>query len=223
MFLLFLPFVIVIALVVGAVALVSSTGAWPLLLIVLGLWLLTRQGDRRLSTYPEARGWHRRPGRPRGWEQAPRAEPAPPPAARQEPEAPRPERAPTLPVDLQAKADRIRQKVDALLAHAERFPPYSPDLYLVRQTGADYLPATVSAYLSLPEGAAERVVDATGKTAHQELGEQLDLLDAKLDEIAAHLHARELDPLLANRQFLEQRLVSQGDEIGPGGTATEAG
>jgi hypothetical protein len=110
-----------------------------------------------------------------------------------------------LPIDIQVKVEQIRRKVDVLLGYANRFPPFSQDLYLVRQTASDYLPRTISAYLALTRETAEKPMTATGQTAHQELKAQLDLLDGKLDDIAQDLERQDTDRLLANRRFLEQR------------------
>ena len=44
----------------------------------------------------------------------------------------------------------IRRKVEVLLSYADRFPPFSKDLFLVRQTASEYLPRTINAYLALP-------------------------------------------------------------------------
>jgi hypothetical protein len=121
---------------------------------------------------------------------------------------PRPQ--PELPIDLQVKVEQIRRKVEVLLGYASRFPPFSTDLYLVRQTASDYLPRTLEAYLALPPGDGDLVVATNGKTALQELKEQLDLLDLKLDEIAEDLQRRDLDRLLANRRFLEERFGRVG-------------
>jgi hypothetical protein len=124
----------------------------------------------------------------------PQPQPALPPRPRAE-----------LPIDVQVKTEQIRRKVEVLLGYASRFPPFSSDLYVVRQTANDYLPRTIDAYLALPPGQGELSVDASGKTALQELKEQLDLLDSKLDEIAEDLQRQNLDRLLANRRFLEDR------------------
>jgi hypothetical protein len=110
-----------------------------------------------------------------------------------------------LPIDVQVKVDQIRRKVDVLLGFADRFPPFSQDLYLVRQTASDYLPRTLNAFLAMPKHTAERPLSADGKTAHQELTAQLDLLIAKLDDIAGDLQRQDADRLLANRRFLEAR------------------
>ncbi len=114
-----------------------------------------------------------------------------------------------LPIDVQIKVEQIRRKVEVLLGYASRFPPFSRDLYLVRQTANDYLPRTIHWYMALAPGARERLVAANGKTPLQELREQLDLLDSKLNEIAEDLQRRDLDRLLANRRFLEERFGEQ--------------
>jgi len=123
---------------------------------------------------------------------------------------PRPLRQPELPIDVQVKVEQIRRKVDVLLSYADRFPPFSQDLYLVRQTASDYLPRTINAYLALPkQAAADKAVLPGGKTAYQELKAQLDLLDSKLDDIAQDLQRQDTDRLLANRRFLEERFGSR--------------
>ena len=119
--------------------------------------------------------------------------------------APVPLRPRELPIDVQVKVEQIRRKVEVLLGYADRFPPFSQDLYLVRQTASDYLPRTIDAYLALPKHVAERPLAADGKTPHEELKAQLDLLDAKLDEIAQDMQRQDTDRLLANRRFLEER------------------
>jgi|SRR5579884_3258346 len=117
-----------------------------------------------------------------------------------------------LPIDVQVKVEQIRRKVEVLLGYASRFPPFSKDLYLVRQTASEYLPRTIEAYLALPPGQGDRLLIATGKTALQELREQLDLLDSKLDEIAEDLQRQDLSRLLANRRFLEERFGRPRDQ-----------
>jgi hypothetical protein len=129
-------------------------------------------------------------------------EPAPQQVAATQPSS-RPVRR-ELPIDVKVKVEQIRRKADVLLGYADRFPPYSQDLHIVRQTAADYLPRTVDAYLKLM-GEGDPVIGATGKTALEELKVQLALLDSKLDEIAEDLQAQDIDRIVANRRFLEER------------------
>src|SRR5690606_7617199 len=109
-----------------------------------------------------------------------------------------------LPIDVQVKVEQIKHKADVLLGYADRFSPLSQDLYIVQQTAAEYLPRTVAAYLAVP-GTDDPMIAATGRTVLQELRAQLELLDSKLDDISQNLQRQDLDGLLANRRFLEER------------------
>jgi len=220
----------------------------PALLIAFGAWLLLRAifGSRR-DRSRDANRWQRhaqRHGQWQGWEQrqvphpsgrptepirpvrstattvriptlsptpTPPPTPAPPP-----PPPPTPRR--ELPIDVRVKVEQIKRKADLLLEYADRFPPFSQDLHIVRQTAADYLPRTVDAYLKLP-GSDDPVIGATGKTALDELKAQLNLLDSKLDEIAEDLQRQDLDRMLANRRFLEERFKLR-DQVKTAGAAT---
>jgi hypothetical protein len=189
----FLVFVVVV-LVASVLGVVFGTlHLWPLLLVGLGVWLLFRGG-----------GHHRQDWRRPAWQPHPPAGETPPAQAPRPPRSRSPRR-PELPIDLQVKVEQIRRKVDVLLGYADRFPPFSHELYLVRQTAEDYLPRTINAYLSMPPQAADQPLPGQAKTAREELKAQLDLLDAKLDEIAQDLQRQDADRLLSNRRFLEDR------------------
>jgi hypothetical protein len=114
-----------------------------------------------------------------------------------------------LPVDVQIKVETIRRKAEALIQYVDYFPTGSQDLYVVQRTTIEYLPNTVNAYLALPPGYANAAVSADGKTALQALWEQLNLLEAKLDQIASNVHRQNLDRLVANGRFLEERFGEQ--------------
>jgi hypothetical protein len=207
MWLLIVPLLIVFAIVLLVGGLVAGTinllgSAWPVLLIALGAFLFWR-GD----------GKHRRHGRRHSdHSSTPTTAPAPVAidqgrrgkrdkvATKATPAAPA-----ELPIDMQVKVDQIRRKVDVLLSYADRFPPYSQDLYLVRQTADDYLPRTIETYLSMPKDNTTQPLGVGGRNARDEVRAQLDLLDAKLDEIAQDLQRQDSDRLIANRRFLEQR------------------
>jgi hypothetical protein len=206
MWLLFFPILFLLALAFGLFAGVFwFVGSfWPLLLIGLGAWMFWHED-----------GQHRRRRASAAWGRSPRGVR---PASRQQPPsaAKRPEKSappkPELPIDVQVKVEQIRRKVDVLLGFADRFPPFSQDLYLVRQTASDYLPRTIDTFLSLSRDAVDRPVVAGGRTARDELKAQLELLDTKLDEIAQDLQRQDADRLLANRRFLESRFGERGAE-----------
>jgi hypothetical protein len=210
MWLLFIPVVIVVVLLFSVIATLFAGvawvigGTWPWLLIGLGMWLFWRDDGRHRRARRRHLGWETgsaRHGHKSGRRER-SAEGQQPAEKRSDPTSlPQSE----LPIDIQVKVEQIRRKVDVLLSYADRFPPFSQDLYLVRQTASDYLPRTIDTYLSLPKPTAEKPLSASGKTAHEELKAQLDLLDSKLDDIAQDLERQDTDRLLANRRFLEQR------------------
>lgn len=211
---------LLVSLVVGI-----GGGALPILMIALGAWLVwravhdNRQSARERRTTrgaagPQADGSsgqqseaeaHRNGRRRRRGEPTPSAAPA-----AYQPPAHQPPARRELPIDVQIKAEQIQRKADLLLAYADRFPPFSQSLHIVRQTATDYLPRTIQAYLALP-GTTDPLVPTTGRTALTELREQLQLLDNKLDDITLDLQQQDLDRMSANRRFLEERF---GDERG---------
>lgn len=186
-------FVVLIPVVIAITAAVGL--AMPWLAIGFLIWACCAVCGRRSQPRLAQRHWRFQsppisvPQANRPW---PRPQPVLPPKAE-------------LPIGVQVKVEQIRRKVDVLLGFASRFPPFSKDLYIVRQTATEYLPRTIDAYLALPVGQGNRPVTVDGKTALQELKEQLDLLDRKLDDITEDLQRQDFDRLLANRRFLEDR------------------
>jgi hypothetical protein len=198
MWLLFVPILILLVLALTIGALFQGVfwlvgGAWPWLLIGLGAWLFWHQDGRHYRRRHEARGSTRSIVQPR----PPKLSPTPGRSAVRT--------SPELPIDVQVKVEQIRRKVDVLLGYADRFPPFSHELYLVRQTADDYLPRTINAYLAMPTDATDKPLAGQTRTAREELKAQLDLLDAKLDEMAVDLQRQDAERLLSNRRFLEDR------------------
>ena len=188
----------------GFMALAAS--AVPVLGMALFVWLaLTVSRGPRYRRPPLERRWNAnldRPGRPAASRHA-LGHPAPARPAWQS----------DLPGDVELRVGRIRRKAAALQERAAGLPGYSKDVYLVREIAADYLPRTLEAYRSLPRERRDRAVGLNGKSATGELREQLDLLESKLDEIALALRGHELDRLLANRRFLEERCAPATPEL----------
>ena len=173
-------------------------------LLILGLFMAFGPGRRhrqhrkmRYGQMWEQFGWE--PQQPSGWAPQPSTWTA--------------QRAGRLPVDVQLKAEQISRKAESLMQHADRFPTGSQDLYVLERTRSEYLPNTLDAYLALPPGYANAPVSADGKTALQSLWDQLNLLDSKLDEIGHNLQRQNLDRLVANGRFLEERFGRQQSEL----------
>jgi hypothetical protein len=220
-----IPIIFLVIVLTGMVHLLGfvfsgSITWWPWLLVGAGLWLIFKDKSPRRRHYwaygnghghgswggfgcdePRQRSKRERQEEAKRDSVAAATVTAPAPAAVAVAEPPKAK----LPIDLEIKVEQIRRKADVLQGFANRFPPFSHDLYLVKQTASEYLPRTVGAYTALTEDAVDRVVDLTGKTPREELREQLDLLDKKLDEIAVDLQKQDVDRLLANRRFLEER------------------
>ncbi len=210
MWLLFFPLAILFAVLLAAGLLVAGVfhvlgAGWPLLLIGLGIWMFMHEDGR----HRRSRHWRQQlvegPAVIRDWPRNSRG------GAKQKSAAKKPD----LPADVQLKVDVIRKKAEALAAQADRFPPFSQDLYLVRQTLDDYLPRTLETYLGLPRDSVDRPLVPGARTPHQELKAQLDLLDTKLDEIARDLERQNNDRLLANRKFLQDRFELRNQPDGP--------
>src|SRR6188472_3501128 len=133
---LLVPVLILALLVLGVVGIVAAVvsvialllHAVPIFFILLGVWLLARAiggAGHRDRRPPRERHRHRARQAPRQPDGRPAATAAG--TARRD-----------LPIDVRVKVEQIRRKADVLLGFADRFPPFSQDLYIVRQTTADY-------------------------------------------------------------------------------------
>jgi hypothetical protein len=202
MWLLFVPILILLVLALTVGALFQGVfwlvgGAWPWLLIGLGAWMFWHQDGRHYRRRREVR----RAGRA---------------IVQSRPQDRRVSKTtPDLPIDVQVKVEQIRRKVDVLLSYVDRFPPFSQDLHLVRQTASDYLPRTINAFLAMKPEDVDKPLNGLGKTPRQELRDQLELLDRKLDDIALDLQRQDADRLLANRRFLEARFGARDAKATP--------
>jgi hypothetical protein len=83
------------------------------------------------------------------------------------------------------------------------------NLYVVRQTALEYLPATLEAYLTLPPAFRRVHVVSGGKTPRTILLEQLSLLDAKMKEIVTGVAQNDAQALEVNGRFLAEKFGTQ--------------
>jgi hypothetical protein len=198
----------VLLLVVGLVALAGGSVSWVMFGVMLwvGMWMLfggRRRHRRRMRWAAAMQQVTPRPPYPLV------PTPRPAPAALAGRPGPRP--ASQLPPDVETKVDRIRRKAAVLGQHAQRFPLGSKDLYVVQHTATDYLPTTINAFLEVPAWSVDTPTP-DGRTPLKILHDQLDLLEAKLDEIAESVRNQRVDRLLANERFLEERFGRRGNE-----------
>jgi hypothetical protein len=116
-----------------------------------------------------------------------------------------------LPADARLRVERIRRKAQGLLEHANQFPAGSGDHYLVQRMLDDYLPSTLTAYLTVSPAAVHVPVTAGGQSATQLLDHQLGLLEGKLDEVTTNVLRADVERLLANGRFLEEHVTRSQD------------
>jgi len=99
--------------------------------------------------------------------------------------------------------------------------PADPNVNLIRQTALSYLPQALDAYLAIPRIFAERRPVQDGKTAHDILLEQLNLMNTKMKEVANDIAQNDTERLLANARFVQERFASSALQLAPA-TATAA-
>jgi hypothetical protein len=108
--------------------------------------------------------------------------------------------------DLYAKAVSIQSSILATLAiEGTAGDGADPNVFLIRQTALAYLPDAFSTYLRMPRAMAERRAIAGGRTPHDVLLEQLDLMDRRLADVADDMARHDSDKLLANGRFLAEK------------------
>lgn len=112
--------------------------------------------------------------------------------------------------DILAKVEAIAATILEVLPRLGEFDGGSHNTHVIRQTVLDYLPIALQNYLALPSAFARLHPLRDGKTAHQILLEQLELLDSKMREIAADIHHRDSEQLLVHGRFLEDKFHDGG-------------
>jgi hypothetical protein len=110
-----------------------------------------------------------------------------------------------VPDDVAAAVARVRQDILVLLPDDDVDVGDDPGLVLVRVTALEYLPSTLQNYLDLPRAYANLHPVKDGKTAHQLLLDQLELLDTKMREVADDVHRQDTRRLIQQGYFLEER------------------
>lgn len=116
-----------------------------------------------------------------------------------------------IPADVRERAQRLDHECVSTLTYLRRHGAPTAQIFEVEQIQTDFGPQALRSYLALAPGTADSIEVLDGKTGHQLIIEQLDLL---LAQTAAHLHrAARLgsDELLANHRFLTEKFGTGGD------------
>jgi len=115
--------------------------------------------------------------------------------------------------DLYTKVVSIQASILGTLEAEGAANEADPNVYLIRQTALSYLPDAFSTYLRMPRVMAERRAIADGRTPHDVLLEQLDLMDRRLASVADDIARHDSDRLLANGRFLAEKFGTSGLQI----------
>ena len=128
-----------------------------------------------------------------------------------------------LPPELAAKVEQISQTILDILPKVGSSKIDRQDLFALERTVSDYLPSTIDAYLTLPRAYANSRVVQDGKTPKDLLGDQLDLIEEKMEAISEAVSKDDLNKLLTQGRFLEDRFGSNSElSIGPTGSSGAA-
>lgn len=103
------------------------------------------------------------------------------------------------------KVRNIEQNILFLLPHINALASADQDLHIIKQTVVDYLPQTLSAYLELPPAFAKFHTLKNGKTAQQNLVEQLTVLDDQINQIVININSKNADALMVQGEFLKSK------------------
>ncbi len=110
-----------------------------------------------------------------------------------------------LPDDANAILLRILDALDEIVARWGELASSPDQTHVVEQMVLDYLPTSVQTYLNLPRTyALQNRVDGR-KTAHEELLEQLTILETESTRIRAAVYARDVDALSDQSRFLRDK------------------
>ena len=112
--------------------------------------------------------------------------------------------------DIYARVASIRGSILATLPESDEggADATDPNVYLIRRTALSYLPQALDAYLAMPRIYAERRPVTDGRTPHDFLLDQLNLMDTKLREVADDIVSHDTEKLLANGRFLQERFAT---------------
>ena len=110
-----------------------------------------------------------------------------------------------VPDDILVTVESIKDTLFKILPQISDVNGSDYNIYTIRQIALDYLPETLENYLALSADLATTKPVKGGKTAHQLLLEQLELLDTQLKEILEDIHRQDTQRLLVHGRFLREK------------------
>ena len=127
-----------------------------------------------------------------------------------------------LDTDAEAEVTKILQSLDDIVARWPDLAGAPDQQHTVEQMIGDYLPTSLTRYLNLPRTYALSARVAGRKTAHDELMDQLKILETESARIRDAVYSREVDALSDQSRFLRQKFARSSLDLGDGETADAA-
>ena len=116
--------------------------------------------------------------------------------------------------DALGEVSKILQSLDDIVARWPDLAGAPDQQHTVEQMIGDYLPTSLQGYLNLPRTYALSARVAGRKTAHDELMDQLKILDTESERIRDAVYSREVDALSNQSRFLRQKFARSSLDIG---------
>jgi hypothetical protein len=112
--------------------------------------------------------------------------------------------------DIYRRVESIRDSIIVTLPRqggGANIDEADPNVHLIRRTALAYLPQALDSYLAVPRFYAELRPVADGRTPHDVLLDQLNLMDQKMQEVAEDVVTHDSERLLAHGRFLQERFA----------------
>lgn len=117
-----------------------------------------------------------------------------------------------LPREVHARLGRIFGVLETILSSADRLSTSPEQMFIVSRTIRDYLPTSLEVYLNLPPAYAMRA-SGSRRSALEELSAQLELLEAQMEKVATTLYEGNLQALVNQGRFLEEKFRSSSLDL----------
>ena len=117
--------------------------------------------------------------------------------------------------DLRASLDGVLATLDEVVGRWDELSGAPDQQHTVAQMIADYLPTSVQTYLNLPR-AVTAARTAGRRSAHDELADQLGILQRESGRIRDAVYARNLDALNDQGRFLRDKFHRSELDLPPG-------
>jgi hypothetical protein len=115
--------------------------------------------------------------------------------------------------DAEAEVTKVLGTLDEIVARWDDLAVAPEQKHTVQAMITDYLPTSLQTYLNLPRTFALQNRVAGKKTAHDELMDQLAILDTESGKIRDAVYAKEVDSLADQSRFLRQKFATSSLDL----------